>query len=76
MVWPETCSDEVLEPVPGPGELRRGVLLCVLGWLLLAGNGSPVAQTAVFTAFLSAPFFLSFVSLAARPGEAVIGYKG
>ena len=56
--------------------MGNGLLLCMLGWLLLEGSGASVAQASLFTAFLSVPFFLSFVSLTARPGQVVIGYKG
>ena len=79
MLWTLWRADQqVAEQVAiGIGaRMGNGLLLCVLGWLLLEGSAAPVAQTALFTAFLSAPFFLSFVSLATRPGEAVIGYKG
>jgi hypothetical protein len=79
MLWTLWRADgQIAEQVAiGIGaRMGNGLLLCVLGWLLLQGSGAPVAQAALFTAFLSAPFFLSFVSLATRPGEAVIGYKG
>jgi hypothetical protein len=79
MLWTLWRAEEQIAEQVAIGigaRMGNGLLLCVLGWLLLEGNGAPVAQTALFTAFLSAPFFLSFVSLATRPGEAVIGYKG
>jgi 4-hydroxybenzoate polyprenyltransferase len=79
MLWTLWRADgQIAEQVAiGIGaRMGNGILLCVLGWLLLEGNGASVAQAALFTAFLSAPFFVSFVSLATRPGEAVIGYKG
>jgi 4-hydroxybenzoate polyprenyltransferase len=79
MLWRLWRADqEVAEQVAiGIGaRMGNGLLLCVLGWLLLEGGGASVAQASLLAAFLSAPFFLSFVSLAARPGEVVIGYKG
>jgi 4-hydroxybenzoate polyprenyltransferase len=79
MLWRLWRADqEVAEQVAiGIGaRMGNGLLLCVLGWLLLEGRGASVAQASLLTAFLSAPFFLSFVSLTARPGEVVIGYKG
>ncbi len=79
MLWTLWRADqEVAEQVAiGIGaRMGNGLLLCVLGWLLLEGSGASVAQASLLTAFLSTPFFLSFVTLAARPGEAVIGYKG
>jgi 4-hydroxybenzoate polyprenyltransferase len=79
MLWRLWRADqEVAEQVAiGIGaRMGNGMLLCMLGWLLLEGSGASVAQASLLTAFLSAPFFLSFLSLAARPGEVVIGYKG
>jgi hypothetical protein len=79
MLWTLWRADQqVAEQVAiGLGaRMGNGLLLCMLGWLLLEGSGASGAQALLFTAFLAAPFFLSFVALAARPGEAVIGYKG
>jgi 4-hydroxybenzoate polyprenyltransferase len=56
--------------------MGNGLLLSVLAWLVTAGGGASVAEAALLTGALSALFFLSFASLAARPQEAVIGYKG
>jgi hypothetical protein len=79
MLWALWRADQrVAEQVAiGIGaRMGNGLLLCMLGWLLLQGNGASVEQASLLTAFLSAPFFLSFASLAARPGDAAIGYKG
>jgi len=79
MLWTLWRADEqVAEQVAiGIGaRMGNGLLLCLLGWLLVEGSGASVPQASLLTAFLAAPFFLSFVTLAARPGEAVIGYKG
>jgi 4-hydroxybenzoate polyprenyltransferase len=79
MLWTLWRADEqVAEQVAiGIGaRMGNGLLLCLLGWLLVKGSGASVPQASLLTAFLAAPFFLSFVTLAARPGEAVIGYKG
>jgi 4-hydroxybenzoate polyprenyltransferase len=56
--------------------MGNGLLLCILAWFVIEGRGAPVVETAVLTATVSMLFFLSFASLIARPGEAVIGYKG
>ena len=56
--------------------MGNGLLLAVLAWLVAKGGGASVAQASVLTGALGALFFLGFASLAARPQEAVIGYKG
>jgi 4-hydroxybenzoate polyprenyltransferase len=56
--------------------MGNGLLLSVLAWFVIDGRGATVVETAVLTATVSVVFFLSFASLVARPGEAVIGYKG
>jgi 4-hydroxybenzoate polyprenyltransferase len=79
MLWTLWRADEqVAEQVAiGIGaRMGNGLLLCLLGWLLVKGSGASVPQASLLTAFLAAPFFLSFVTLAGRPGDAVIGYKG
>jgi 4-hydroxybenzoate polyprenyltransferase len=72
------AEDPVSEQVAiGIGaRMGNGLLLCVLTWLTVEGRGATVAQASVLTVALSALFFFSFASLAAHPGEAVIGYKG
>jgi hypothetical protein len=57
MLWTLWRADgQIAEQVAiGIGaRMGNGLLLCVLGWLLLDGNGAPVARAALFTAFLSA----------------------
>ena len=54
----------------------NGLLLCVLAWLVVRANGSSVAEAVMLTAAIAGVFCLSFVSLASRPNEVSIGYKG
>ena len=54
----------------------NGLLLCVLAWLAVRADGASVAEAAMLTAVLAGVFCLSFVSLASRPNEVSIGYKG
>ena len=52
------------------------MLIVVLAWLVLEGQGAPPGTTLAFAAALTALFGLGFAVLVARPEEAVIGYKG
>jgi 4-hydroxybenzoate polyprenyltransferase len=56
--------------------LGNGVLLCVLAWLVLGGDGASDGARAAFAWALAALFGASVVALAARPERVVIGYKG
>jgi 4-hydroxybenzoate polyprenyltransferase len=56
--------------------MGNGMLLSMLAWLVVDSSGASTAEASAVTATVVALFFLSFVSLAARPDEAVIGYKG
>jgi 4-hydroxybenzoate polyprenyltransferase len=56
--------------------LGNGVLLAVLAWLVLAGEGAPPGVVASFTWALAALFGVSVAALAAQPERVVIGYKG
>jgi 4-hydroxybenzoate polyprenyltransferase len=56
--------------------MGNGLLLAVLGWLVAEGGGASVAEASLLAGTVCALFALSFASLAARPQEAVIGYKG
>ena len=56
--------------------MGNGLLLCALAWFVIEGRGATAMETAVLTATVSVLFFLSFASLVASPGDAVIGYKG
>jgi 4-hydroxybenzoate polyprenyltransferase len=79
MLWKlSRVEDPLAEQVSiGIGaRMGNGLLLCILAWLVLESQGASPAQGAALTAALLALFLLSFASLAARPQEAVIGYKG
>lgn len=56
--------------------MGNGMLLSMLAWLVVDGSGASTAEASAVTATVVALFFFSFASLAARPDEAVIGYKG
>ena len=56
--------------------LGNGLLLSVLSWLVLAGEGASEAARATFVWALTALFVTSAAALAARPERVVIGYKG
>jgi 4-hydroxybenzoate polyprenyltransferase len=55
--------------------MGNGLLLCALAWSIVRGSGASTVEAAGLTSLLATAFFLSFVTLAARPHEAVIGYK-
>lgn len=76
LLWRTT--DRRLEQVAiGIGaRMGNGLLIVVLGWLLLGSRGAGEDVRALFLVTLVALFGVSFASLAARPGEVVIGYKG
>jgi 4-hydroxybenzoate polyprenyltransferase len=54
----------------------NGLLLCVLGWLLLAADGASRAEAATFVGVLALLFLGTVAVLAVQPERAVIGYKG
>ena len=54
----------------------NGLLLCVLAWLTVRANGASVTEASMPTAAIAAVFCFSFSSLASRPNEVSIGYKG
>ena len=56
--------------------LGNGVLICLLAWLVLGGEGATDAARAAIVGGLAALFLASTVALAARPQRVVIGYKG
>lgn len=56
--------------------LGNGLLLCVLAWSILEGNGATAGEALGLTGAIAAGFLLSFAALAAEPQQAVIGYKG
>src|SRR5207253_9869816 len=56
--------------------MGNGLLLSALAWSVLVVRGASIAEASGFTGLLAATFFLSFATLATRPHDAVIGYKG
>jgi len=54
----------------------NGLLVSTLAWLLLDARGAPAEHELVVLGAIAFAFALGFVVLAARPHEAVIGYKG
>jgi hypothetical protein len=56
--------------------LGNGLLLVVLAWLVLGGEGASAGARAAFAWLLAALFAASVAALAARPERVVIGYKG
>lgn len=57
-------------------KMGNGLLLTVLAWLALTGEGAPLGDRLLFTIALAGAFAASFVVLVRRPDQAVIGYKG
>ena len=72
------ASEEHAEQVAiGIGaRMGNGLLLTILTWLLVRGSGASPLEAATVSGSVAVLFLLSFVSLAARPQEAVVGYKG
>jgi 4-hydroxybenzoate polyprenyltransferase len=56
--------------------MGNGLLLTMLAWLVMEGAGASAAEAFVVSTAVVAAFSLSFLSLAARPDEVLIGYKG
>jgi 4-hydroxybenzoate polyprenyltransferase len=56
--------------------MGNGLLICVLGWLVLVDAGAPAEQRSLFALAVAAVFTAGFLSLASRPADVVIGYKG
>lgn len=56
--------------------MGNGLLLTLLAWLAVDGTGATSRDAFVASTAIAAAFFLSFVSLAARPDEVLVGYKG
>jgi len=71
-------SDPRLEQVAiGSGaRMGNGLLVCVLAWLVLAGEGADDLVRLGFAAALALLYAGSLAALASRPDEVVIGYKG
>ena len=56
--------------------MGNGVLLAVLAWLVVEAGGASAAEQTAVVALVAAAFAVGFVTLVARPEQAVIGYKG
>jgi 4-hydroxybenzoate polyprenyltransferase len=56
--------------------IGNGLLLGALAWLLLAAHTASQMEAVAFEAVLAALFLGSSASLALRPQDAVLGYKG
>ena len=56
--------------------IGNGLLVGALAWLLLAAHGAPTLAAVSFETVLAALFLGSSASLALRPQDAVLGYKG
>ena len=56
--------------------LGNGLLVAVLAWLVLGGEGAPAGPRLLAVALLTASFAGGVVALVRRPGEVVLGYKG
>ena len=56
--------------------MGNGLLLCVLASFVLEAHGAGPEQQVLFLAVLAAVFAAGYAALAARPEQAVIGYKG
>jgi len=54
----------------------NGLLVTTLAWLMLDARGAPFDRQLGLVAVLAGAFAIAFAALAARPGDAVIGYKG
>ena len=56
--------------------MGNGMLVTVLAWLALTSQAAPVAHRIEICAFLLVLYAGNYLSLARRPQEALIGYKG
>jgi 4-hydroxybenzoate polyprenyltransferase len=56
--------------------MGNGLLLTMLAWLVMDGAGASADEAFVVSTAVVAAFSLSFLSLATRPDEVLIGYKG
>jgi hypothetical protein len=54
----------------------NGLLIAVLGCLILRAQDATAAEQSVFALSLAALFGIGVWSLASRPEEVLIGYKG
>ena len=56
--------------------LGNGVLLSTLAWLLVHASGATRTEALAVAGLISALFLITTATLAARPQDVVIGYKG
>ena len=56
--------------------MGNGLLVGVLVWLVLSGEGAPYEQRLFALLVVTAAFGGGFLALARRPDEVVLGYKG
>jgi hypothetical protein len=56
--------------------MGNGLLVGVLVWLVLAGDGAPAGHRLLALALVAMAFGGGFVALARRPHDVVLGYKG
>jgi len=56
--------------------MGNGMLITLLSWLALTSQAAPLAHRIGFCAFLLVVFGSTYLSLARRPEDALIGYKG
>jgi 4-hydroxybenzoate polyprenyltransferase len=56
--------------------MGNGLLIAVLAWLILAARGAQLADELVFELALLGAFGFGVLTLARRPNDVVLGYKG
>jgi 4-hydroxybenzoate polyprenyltransferase len=76
MLWRSADARSEQVAIGIGAKMGNGLLLCVLAWRVVEARGASAAEAAVLAGAVSALFFLSFAALAARPEDALIGYKG
>ena len=79
MLWRLWRTDEAKAEQVAIGvgaRMGNGLLLTLLAWLVVSGGGATAREAFVAGTAVAAAFFLSFLSLAARPDEVLVGYKG
>ena len=70
-------SDRAEQVAIGIGaRMGNGLLITVLALLILRSRGAAGADQLELTLALTVVFVANFVSLASRPDEVLIGYKG
>jgi hypothetical protein len=56
--------------------MGNGMLITLLSWLAMTSQAAPFAHRIGFCAFLLVVYGSNYLSLARRPQDALIGYKG